>query len=75
MVYLPWIGHRVTCLFFLVGSIALRSASFGQGTVPIAITNVGCTGHEARLLDCPHTENTCSHSADAGVRCHVRTSE
>ncbi len=51
----------------------LNTASFGQGTIPIAISSVGCAGNEATLLDCPYHASSCSHSQDAGVRCHVRT--
>ena len=57
------------------GSIAVPSAIFGGGSVPIAISYVGCVGNEATLLDCSHHESTCSHNQDAGVRCHMRTSK
>ncbi len=43
--------------------------------MPLAISNVGCYGNEMRILDCPHSELSCSHSQDAGVRCHARTSK
>ena len=39
------------------------------------LKNVGCTGSEARLVDCPSgTVTSCSHSDDAGVRCIMQTS-
>ena len=58
------------------GSIALPRASFGAGTLQISYTNLRCTGYEARLLDCPHSDNSrCNHNEDAGVRCHLQTSE
>ncbi|XP_019639388.1 PREDICTED: scavenger receptor cysteine-rich domain-containing group B protein-like [Branchiostoma belcheri] len=54
---------------------AVRStshASFGQGTGPIWLNNVGCSGSESRLQNCSHggwgTRN-CGHHEDAGVVC------
>ena len=46
---------------------------FGQGTGPIHIANVGCTGQETRLLDCIYFTSTvdCSHILDVGVRCNA----
>ncbi len=51
------------------------NTAFGQGSVPIAMANVACVGNEATLLDCPHSQRSCSHSLDAGVRCHVQISK
>ena len=46
---------------------------FGQGTGPIFLDNVLCTGSEQSLLLCPRInpdgDPTCGHSEDAGVRC------
>ena len=51
-----------------------RSAYFGQGSGPILLDNVACTGSELTLANCEHLgfNNTrnCSHSEDAGVRCY-----
>ncbi len=50
----------------------LPSSSFSEGTGPIILDNVMCTGVESRLVDCRHAGlevNTCSHSQDAGVLC------
>ena len=45
-------------------------AYFGQGTGPIHIDNVGCSGSESVLVQCNHlTINNCVHAEDAGVRC------
>ena len=47
-------------------------AAFGQGTGPILLGNVGCTGTESSLLSCSHSRigvNYCGHSEDAGVVC------
>uniref|UniRef100_UPI000D301F8F neurotrypsin-like n=1 Tax=Maylandia zebra TaxID=106582 RepID=UPI000D301F8F len=47
-------------------------AYFGEGTGPIHVDNVKCTGEELSLADCikevPGTHN-CRHSEDAGVIC------
>ena len=50
-------------------------ATFGQGSGPIYLANIYCTGRESSLLDCPFYRDEignvdyCSHSYDAGVRC------
>ena len=62
-------------VYILVGAIATLNALFGQGTGTIALNNVQCAGTEARLVDCSSgIVSSCSHSEDAGVRCHVQTS-
>ena len=59
-----------------IGSIAVTHSQFGQGIVPIAMSNVGCDGLEMTLLECPYSEpGSCSHSADVGVRCMVSSGE
>ena len=49
------------------------SAYFGQGSGPILLDNVACTGSELTLASCGHlgigTIRSCSHYEDAGVRC------
>ena len=45
-------------------------AFFGQGTDPIVLDDVRCTGNESRLIDCPYTAtHNCIHLEDAGVTC------
>ena len=57
----------VNYLYFIIGPTAI---SFGQGSGPIALNNVVCTGTEARLIDCPSgTITGCTHAHDVGVRC------
>ena len=58
------------------GSIARTSAYFGQGTGPILLDDVRCTGTESRLVDCTYDPSTvdCNHGEDAGVTCRLLTS-
>ena len=47
-------------------------AHFGQGSDPIWMDDVGCSGSEMSLTDCPHrgfVEHNCGHDEDAGVVC------
>jgi len=52
---------------------AIGSASFGQGSGPILLDSVTCSGSESTLASCGHLgvgiTRSCSHSEDAGVRC------
>ena len=51
---------------------AYSLARFGQGSGPIYLDQVGCTGREAMLGDCnanPIGVHDCSHFEDAGVGC------
>ncbi|KAG8510363.1 Scavenger receptor cysteine-rich type 1 protein M130 [Galemys pyrenaicus] len=55
---------------------ALKEAAFGQGTGPIWLNGLHCTGREASLWDCPpgvwgHSD--CGHKEDAAVRCTGRS--
>ncbi|XP_070408687.1 neurotrypsin isoform X2 [Nothobranchius furzeri] len=53
-------------------------AYFGEGTGPIHVDNVRCSGNERSLADCikqtPGTHN-CRHSEDAGVICDYGESQ
>ena len=56
------------CLLSLAQSFS--SAFFGQGTGPIQLDNVGCSGTETTLSQCTHlTSHNCGHFEDAGARC------
>jgi len=76
-------GHyqliTVTCRFesylgivSTTGAVPFSNAHFGAGVGPIHLDNVGCTGTEGSLIECPHSSFvSCysGHSEDAGVRC------
>ena len=72
----------LTCLHELwkneINSItgtALSFAFFGEGTGPIWLDDVSCTGSESELLECPHNgigNHNCNHFEDASVSCSPR---
>ena len=55
---------------------AIGLAYFGEGSGPILLNNVACTGNESLLSRCGHlginvtSTIFCAHSKDAGVRCN-----
>ena len=57
----------------LVGATAFSTADFGEGTGPIFIDELHCSGMESDLLDCPSFQpvglHHCDHTMDAGVKC------
>ena len=57
------------------GAIAYSNAYFGQGSGPILLDNLACTGLENTLVNCSYDSHTgdCYHSDDAGVRCYTTT--
>ena len=48
-------------------------ASFGQGSGPILLSSITCSGNEPSITNCAHLglniTSSCSHSEDAGVIC------
>ena len=60
-------------VIFLAGATVRFVSTVGPGTGPILLENVGCTGTESRLFDCPNSGlevNTCTHADnDVGVTC------
>lgn len=49
------------------------SSGFGQGSGPIFLDNLRCTGFESSLFDCQHNGvgviTYCNHAKDAALRC------
>ncbi len=70
-------GEAETYLLFhtveISGTEAFRGAYFGEGSGPIFLDKLTCSGQESMLLDCdtrtPHGVHSCEHSQDAGVKC------
>uniref|UniRef100_A0A3Q1JMT3 SRCR domain-containing protein n=1 Tax=Anabas testudineus TaxID=64144 RepID=A0A3Q1JMT3_ANATE len=53
---------------------ATESALFGEGTGPIWLNGMRCSGKESSLTECWHSgsgSHNCTHSKDAGVICSV----
>uniref|UniRef100_A0A8D0HJC5 Soluble scavenger receptor cysteine-rich domain-containing protein SSC5D n=1 Tax=Sphenodon punctatus TaxID=8508 RepID=A0A8D0HJC5_SPHPU len=65
---------QVVCRYMGCGTalLAPHGARFGQGTGPISIDNVECTGKEFLISECkskPWGSHDCNHREDAGVIC------
>ncbi len=54
--------------------VALQQAPFGQGTGPILLDNLFCTGTQLYLANCTNNgvvNHNCAHNEDAGLRCQA----
>ena len=59
-------------IFLFTAALAVVRTAFGQGTGPIYLSSVICTGTESSLLSCSHSGIgviSCGHYYDAGVVC------
>ena len=61
----------LSLLSFLFQDVqAYGHSHYGEGVGPIHFTNVGCTGSETSIYNCPRTSNpSCNHTMDVGVYC------
>ena len=61
------------CCILCAGTEAFRGAAFGEGSGPIFLDELACSGAEESLLDCnslsPRGVHICDHSMDASVKC------
>ena len=57
----------------IIGITAYGTAQYGQGSGPILLDDVACSGTEMSLQSCSYDSDSgdCSHAEDAGVRCHT----
>eukprot|EP00058_Branchiostoma_floridae_P007724 XP_002593212.1 hypothetical protein BRAFLDRAFT_120140 [Branchiostoma floridae] len=72
-----WQDARVVCreLGFPDYYSYQQNAYYGQGSGPIWMDDLGCSGSENSLQYCPHLgwgSHNCGHSEDIGVRCSCR---
>ena len=59
------------CIVLHTVAQAFSYSRFGQGTGPIHLDNVFCTGRETQLQNCTHSQDASEdyHYKDASVRC------
>ena len=56
----------------MTGALARLNGAFGEGSGPIFLDDVMCSGLEYKVFDCMHRGleiHNCHHSKDAGVAC------
>ena len=55
-----------------IDAVAYGGALYGQGTGPIWLEELACSGSEDRIIDCSHPPlgtHNCDHIHDVGVIC------
>ena len=71
--YLQQLESICSHLWYLIsiGVVAYSRAEFGEGSGPIWMDSVRCSGTETSLIDCNYDADTSedSHEEDAGVQC------
>ena len=64
----------VVCRQLGLGTYGYYGYYYGQGSGPIWLDNVICTGSELTLANCGHlgfnVTRSCSHYEDEGIRCY-----
>ena len=54
----------------MLGAQPQYNAYYGQGSGPVQLGYLQCTGSESQLVNCVHTSKpSCGHYDDAGVQC------
>ncbi len=57
-------------IFKFAGAMFRPRAAFGQGTGPILLDDVRCSGNEFGLRNCTYALiDNCAHSEDVGIVC------
>ena len=61
----------ICSVLYYTDATAYSFARYGQGSGPIHLDNVACTGTEDALVNCAYVSHTsdCFHFEDAGVHC------
>ena len=63
-------AHLILSVLYTLGATPFYNAQFGQGTGPVTINIIGCTGNEQNVQNCTlSTPSSCTHFNDAGLRC------
>ena len=67
------VDAKIACLSMDYSDGTVRNATlYGQGSGPILMDDIECTGQESHLHRCPHnTTPNCDHSEDVGIECEV----
>lgn len=78
--------YAIQCVFhiiiiiivtMLLGAVVYQtiSSTFGEGSGPVFLTNLGCQGSESSLLNCSTSVfvgSYCTHGRDVGVKCECK---